>query len=184
MEKRRSRAVVITAIPGPSDPTALLVDRVTGSLSQRGVETTVLDLTTRPARALLGRLGAYEVDTAVAATAEADVVVAITPVRRGTYAGLLKVFLELLPPRTLAGKRGMAIGVGPPGARHRTLEAGLLPLLTEMGADVVESGVYATPEELAAEEGEAALARVERAVTAAVEAARSGRRTAIGRGPA
>jgi FMN reductase len=73
---------------------------------------------------------------AVTALSEADVLVIATPTYKGSYTGVLKVLLDQLPARALAGKRAVPVvtaGIAPQAA---AAEALLRQLLTELGADV------------------------------------------------
>ena len=78
---------------------------------------------------------------AVAALTAADVLVVATPTYKGSYTGVLKVLLDQLPARALAGKRAVPVvtaGVAPQAAAAEDL---LRRLLVELGADVVEPGL-------------------------------------------
>jgi FMN reductase len=73
---------------------------------------------------------------AVATVRAADVLVVATPTYKGSYTGVLKVLLDLLPAQALAGKRAVPVvtaGVAPQAA---AAEALLRQLLTELGAEV------------------------------------------------
>lgn len=71
----------------------------------------------------------------------ADLVVVASPTYKGTYTGLLKLFLDRFPPD---GLRGVAVplmlGAGPTHALAPELT--LRPVLTELGASVPTRGLY------------------------------------------
>jgi len=141
------RAVGISASPdGPSSRSRALLDRALESIAARGVLTERVDLASLPAEALLARGRAPQVDAALSATILADLVLVATPVYRATYAGLLKVFFDLLPTDALARKVAIVIAAGGSAAHQLALDHGLRPLLASVGAVVVATGVYATPE--------------------------------------
>ena len=73
--------------------------------------------------------------------AGADLVVVTSPTFKGSYTGLLKVFLDRLPHRALAGTIALPLLVmGAP--RHAlAVEVHLRPLLVELGATVPTPGL-------------------------------------------
>ncbi|MEU9832338.1 NAD(P)H-dependent oxidoreductase [Streptosporangium sp. NPDC048047] len=81
------------------------------------------------------------VEVALELVGGADVLVVASPTYKGTYTGLLKAFLDRLPPAALAG--GVALPVlvmGDP--RHAlAVEVHLRPLLVELGAHVPTPGL-------------------------------------------
>ncbi|MGP3928964.1 NADPH-dependent FMN reductase [Nonomuraea sp. KM88] len=72
---------------------------------------------------------------------EAEVLVVASPTYKGTYTGLLKSFLDRLPPDALAGTVALPLLVmGDP--RHAlAVEVHLRPLLVELGAAVPSPGL-------------------------------------------
>ncbi|WP_285555265.1 NADPH-dependent FMN reductase [Actinoplanes regularis] len=78
---------------------------------------------------------------AVAALAEAGLLVVATPTYKGSYTGVLKVLLDRLPNQGLAGKQAVPVvtaGIAPQAA---AAEALLRQLLVELGAAVVRPGL-------------------------------------------
>ncbi|GIE88669.1 hypothetical protein Are01nite_51490 [Actinoplanes regularis] len=78
---------------------------------------------------------------AVAALAEASLLVVATPTYKGSYTGVLKVLLDRLPNQGLAGKQAVPVvtaGIAPQAA---AAEALLRQLLVELGAAVVRPGL-------------------------------------------
>src|SRR5712691_10190100 len=69
----------------------------------------LIDLTTLPCDALLGRREEPAVADAIQAVLDAGIVVVSTPIYRATYSGLLKVFFDLLPQDALARKVAIPI---------------------------------------------------------------------------
>ena len=71
-----------------------------------------------------------------------DVLVVASPTYKGTYTGLLKVFLDHIPPDGLRGvvASPLMLGAGP---RHAlAAEVHLRPVLTELGATVPVRALY------------------------------------------
>ena len=78
---------------------------------------------------------------AVTALAGARLLVVATPTYKGSYTGVLKVLLDQLPARALAGTTAVPVvtaGVAPQAA---AAEAVLRQLLAELGATVVQPGL-------------------------------------------
>lgn len=70
-------------------------------------------------------------------------VVILTPVYKSSYSGLLKTFLDLLPPGALAGKTILPVAVGGTGSQLLAVDYALKPVLAALGGRDVLPGVYA-----------------------------------------
>jgi FMN reductase len=97
----------------------------------------------------------------VARVRAATVLVVATPTYKGSYTGVLKVFLDGLPPRGLAAVVAVPVTVGADRAQAGQSERHLRALLAELGAEV-RPGLAVTESDLAdpglAEDFVAALA--------------------------
>ena len=162
-------AIGISGSPSARSRSRILLEHALGGLATRGVVADLIDLNEFPADALLGRRTSAELERALAAIGNADIVVASTPVYRATYTGLLKVFFDLFAPRALVGKVGIGIATGGAPGHQLVLDHGLRPLFTSVGAVVVPTGVYAVDAEFEAGVPHAdVLQRIERAVSESV----------------
>ena len=162
-------AVGISGSPSTRSRSRVLLEHALGALARQGIATELIDLSELPADALLGRRLAPELEHALAAVGNADIVVASTPVYRATYTGLLKVFFDLFAQRALVGKVGLAIATGGAPGHQLVLDHGLRPLFASVGAVVVPTGVYAVDAEFDAGLPHAhVLERIERAVAESV----------------
>jgi FMN reductase len=102
---------------------------------------------------------------AVRRVAEADAVIAVTPVYTGSYSGLFKMFLDVLEDGTLEGKP-ILIAATAGTARHSlVLEFAIRPLFAYLRADVAPTAVFAASEDFGAASlhGTSLSARIERA---------------------
>lgn len=94
----------------------------------------------------LGRAAAGDpaprVAEALARVAASRVVVLATPTYRGTYTGLLKLFLDLVPQGGLAGKAVVPLMLGASSQHRLALDQAFPPLVREMGADARWRGLY------------------------------------------
>ena len=137
-------AVGVSGSPSATSKSRVLVEYALARLAERGAGTELVDLSSLPADALLGRGAAPVVTAALEAATHAAIVVAGTPVYRATYSGLLKLFFDLLPQDSLVGKVGVPIVTGHGAAHSLSLDHGMRPLFASLGATVVAGGVYAT----------------------------------------
>ena len=162
-------AVGISGSPSARSKSRTLLEHTLGALTQRGVSTTLIDLASVSADALLGRRKASELDEALARVRDASIVVASTPVYRATYSGLLKVFFDQFPINGLVDKTAIAIATGGSPAHLLVIDHGLRPLFASVGAITTPTGVYGT--DSAFENGvphASLLARIEQAAGEAV----------------
>src|SRR5438105_16239 len=98
---------------------------------------------------LLARFGDPAIRVAMRQVHDADVVLVATPIVKGSYSGLLKTFLDLLPHDGLRGKTVLALA-----AAGDTLAAPppdvLRPVLRSLGAREILGTVHAGADEIAA----------------------------------
>jgi len=139
-------AVAISGSPRSPSRSKTLAELALTLLAERGYETSVIDLATLPADALLARAESPEIDAAIAAVAEARAVIAATPTYRALYTGLLKCFFDLMPQSHLRGK--LCIGLQTGIAREHALspEYGLRPLFASLDG-VAAAVLYARDDE-------------------------------------
>ena len=89
---------------------------------------------------------------ALAQVAEANLVIVATPIYKAAYSGLLKLFLDLLPPDALRGKTVLPLATGGSLAHLLALDYALKPVLSALGARDILDGVFATDSQLAPHE--------------------------------
>ena len=178
------RIVVVSA--GLSDPssTRLLADLLgraaVEALAERGVEAETEVVELRPlAHALADQLltGFATGDLAAAeeAVAQADAVIAVTPVFSASYSGLFKTFFDVLERGALDGTPVVVAATAGTARHSLVLEHALRPLFAHLRAVVVPTGVFAASEDWGSGGADVALVRrVERAAgeLAALVAAR------------
>ncbi|MEV7063485.1 NAD(P)H-dependent oxidoreductase [Streptomyces collinus] len=87
--------------------------------------------------------GDPDVTAAVERVRSADVVIAASPTYKGTYTGLLKLFLDQFPTATgLAGQVALPLMLGAGPAHALAPELTLKPVLVELGATCPAQGLY------------------------------------------
>jgi FMN reductase len=99
-----------------------------------------VDLSALACRLLLPQASAV-VEDAVEEVLKADVLVVASPTFKGTYTGLLKVFLDRLGYRALATKVALPVLVMKHPEHALAVEVHLRPLLVELGATVPTPGL-------------------------------------------
>ncbi|GAA3139289.1 NADPH-dependent FMN reductase [Nonomuraea roseoviolacea] len=81
------------------------------------------------------------VEAALHLVARSSLLVVASPTYKGTYTGLLKVFLDRLPSGALAGTTALPLLVMGDPAHSLAVEVHLRPLLVELGATVPTPGL-------------------------------------------
>jgi FMN reductase len=102
---------------------------------------------------------------AVRRMAEADAVIAVTPVFSASYSGLFKQFFDVLDDDTLEGKPVIVAATAGTARHSLVLDFAMRPLFAYLRADVVPTGVFAASEDFGAGSvrGGSLSARIDRA---------------------
>ena len=100
------------------------------------------------ARRLLLDTPSPAVEVAIEQVLDADLLLVASPTFKGTYSGLLKVFLDRLPYRGLAGVAAVPLMVMNSPQHALAVEVHLRPLLVELGATVSAPGLALLESEL------------------------------------
>lgn len=145
-EPRRPRRIV--AVNGSASP----LGRCHG-LAQAAVDAGgdgwVIDLADFGADALLGRNPDGYLSGAIAAVAEAEWVVLVSPERRGTYSTTVHAFLDLLPDDALRDKRVLLGGTTSDRFQFASLDEALRSAAEALGGTVDDESVYGMAEDFA-----------------------------------
>jgi FMN reductase len=175
------RIVVVSAGLSQPSSTRLLADllaKATVEALDQPVEIEVVEL--RPlahplADQLLTGFAAGDLAAAEEAVAQADAVVAVTPVFSASYSGLFKTFFDVLEPGSLDGTPVLVAATAGTARHSLVLEHALRPLFSHLHAVVVPTGVFAASEDFGSAGASGSLRqRVDRAAgeLAALVAAR------------
>ena len=166
-------AVLISGSPATASKSRTLLEHARARLEAAGCSTTVIDLTSIPADALLGRRkDDTRVLEALSAIQAAGIVVASSPTYRATYTGLLKTFFDLLPQDALAGKIGLPILTGGGPSHQLALDHTFRPLFASVGATTV-NGVYGYDAQFMSGPDSTLLAQIDAAVDEVLRIAKS-----------
>jgi FMN reductase len=143
-EKTDERVVVLVGNPRPASRTHTVAVQAAHALAPDATPD-VIDLTGL-APVLLAPNASAAVEDAVERVASSKLLIVASPTYKGTYTGLLKVFLDRVP--SLAGVTALPLLVmGSP--RHAlAVEVHLRPLLVELGATVLTPGLAVVESDL------------------------------------
>jgi FMN reductase len=132
------KAVAVVGNPRPASRTRDAAERLAAALK---LDCEVVEVVSLGA-GLLG-WGDPGVTAAVERVKAADIVIAASPTFKGTYTGLLKVFLDQFPTATgLAGQVALPLMLGAGAAHALAPELTLKPVLVELGATCPAQGLY------------------------------------------
>lgn len=136
----------IVAIAGsPSHPSRTygVVEYALNLLSQNQFKTDLISVRDLPSEDLIfGRYDSPALEPAKALIQQASGLIIATPVYKAAYTGVLKSFLDLLPPKFLSGKVILPIATGGTIAHLLSIDYTLKPVLSELGAQYLLNGVY------------------------------------------
>jgi FMN reductase len=133
------RVGVVVGNPKPASRTLAAATYVARALVGEQPEL-VVDLAELGAAVLDG--GDPRVTRLVNEVAALDVLVVASPAYKGSYTGLLKVFLDQLPADGLRGVAAVPVMLGAGPSHAMAPEVHLRPVLTELGATVPVRGLY------------------------------------------
>jgi FMN reductase len=141
---------VVVGNPKPASRTLEVAlaaaDALAASLDVRG-RPEIVDLAGLARRLLLPEPSAA-IEDAVDRVRSADLLLVASPTFKGTYSGLLKVFLDRLPYLALAHATALPLLVMNSRQHADAVDAHLRPLLTELGATVPGPGLVVLDSEL------------------------------------
>jgi len=170
------RIVVVTAGLGQPSSTRLLADQLAAAtelaLAEVGetAEIQVVELREHAhelTNHLLTGFPTGGLRTALEAVAQADALIAVTPIFSASYSGLFKLFFDVLEPDSLVGTPVLVAATAGTARHSLALEHAMRPLFSYLRAVVVPTAVFAASEDWGSGGGagpERALAeRVDRA---------------------
>ncbi|CAH1197615.1 FMN reductase (NADPH) [Paenibacillus plantiphilus] len=112
-------------------------------LLQKGAKVDWIQVCELPAEDLIhAKWDSPAIEACNALVEKADAVIAASPVYKATYSGVLKTYLDLLPQKALVNKSVLPVFIGGTIAHLLSIEYGLKPTLSILGASHQMSGVY------------------------------------------
>lgn len=166
------RLAVVTAGLSQPSSTRLLADRIAAAASAAlggvGHEVELEAIELRPLAhaitdAMLTGFPAGDLAAALESVARADALVAVTPVFGGTFSGLFKSFVDVIPRGDLAGTPVVLAATGGSTRHSLAVEHALRPLLAFHQAITVPTGVFAATDDFGGAGADGLTARIERA---------------------
>ncbi|MFJ9345459.1 FMN reductase [Streptomyces sp. NPDC101237] len=159
------KLVVVSAGLSVPSSTRLLADRLAAAVGRQAADAEIevvelRDLAVEIAHNFTNGFPGRRLAAALEAVAEADGVIAVTPVFTASYSGLFKSFFDVLDREALVGKPVLIAATGGTARHSLVLDHALRPLFAYLRAVVVPTGVFAASEDWGAEGLEG---RVERA---------------------
>lgn len=137
--------LIISGSPSDGSRTRLVLDQLAERLGSHGLASDTLSVSALPARRLLAAdANDADIDAAVGALLRAEVLIVGTPIYKASFSGLLKAFLDLLPPTALKGKIVLPLATGGSNTHFLALDYSLRPVLQALGATVVLPSIFAT----------------------------------------
>jgi FMN reductase len=138
-----SDVIFIGGSPSPTSRSSAVLRYAQAWLHEAGVVTDFLHVRDLDANALLSAdTSNADIQSSVRRIEAVRAIVIGTPVYKAAYAGLLKVFLDLLPPRALQNKTVLPIATGGSSAHVLAIDYALKPVLSALGVQHILQGLY------------------------------------------
>jgi FMN reductase len=134
---------VISGSPSPKSRTLRLLRHFADRLAAYDLAPTILDVRELPAEDLLfARTSSPPIAKVLGVIEASRGIVVGTPIYKAAYSGVLKTFLDLLPPNALAGKVALPVVTGGTQAHALALDYALRPVLAALGDPLVVGGLF------------------------------------------
>ncbi|MGM9487584.1 NADPH-dependent FMN reductase [Ideonella sp. YS5] len=174
------RIAALAGSPSARSRSTALLREALLALRPAGVPQAEISLRDLPAAAMLhGDAQDPAVARALAQVRAAELVLIATPIYKAAYSGVLKLFIDLLPPDALRGKRVLPLATGGSVAHLLAVDYALRPVLATLGAREILDTVYATDAQFETDQhgawrvDAAVRERVRRALSNSLDAAAS-----------
>ncbi|RPA60901.1 FMN reductase [Aerococcus agrisoli] len=142
----------VTLIAGANSLTSRLnglVEYTQQVLMDHQIQTQVIQVHMLPAESLLtADVSDQRLQAVTDQVLSSDGVIVFTPIYQGSFSGILKTYLDLLPQKALADKVVYALGLG--GSKHHllALQYALEPVLKELGTEELLQSTFATQDQV------------------------------------
>ena len=135
--------VTIAGSPSAGSRSAAVLAYARRLLERHELRTAAITVRDLPPEDLIyGRADSPAIQAQVALLREARAVIVATPVYKASLSGVLKSFLDLLPPRLLSGKVVLPLATGGSPLHALAADYALLPVLAALGAQHTLNSVY------------------------------------------
>lgn len=147
------KAVIINGATSVLSRTSALTNHVKNNLIDLAVGVKLFDYESFDANTLL--LTDFKTTTVLEyqqAIIEADLIIVASPVYQGSFSGVLKLLLDLIPQKGLSKKKVLPLATGGSLAHLLMLDYSLKPVLSALGATHILAGVYASNQDFQLDE--------------------------------
>lgn len=136
-----SSIVALAGSPSTGSRTVALLRHIAAGRHDHDVR--VVPVRALPAESLLGADATDPaISEVVGQVTNADGLIVASPVYKAAYSGVLKTFLDLLPPAALTGKAVLPVLTGAAPVHALAVDYALRPVLAALGARHVVSGLF------------------------------------------
>lgn len=138
-----ARIVILSGIPTARSSLGGVLEAIEALLQGAALETEWIHVRALPAEDLIGvRFDSEPILKAHEAIAKAEALIVATPVYKASYTGVLKTYLDLLPPKALKGKLVLPVAMGGSFGHLLVIEHALKPVLSALGANRYSPSLY------------------------------------------
>jgi FMN reductase len=142
-ELKMSNVVLISGSPSQNSKTASIAKRLQKELIERNHRADLIEVRELPAEDLLyANFKSPAIANTHTLIKAADAVIVLSPVYKGSYTGILKAFLDLLPEKILADKIVAPVVTGGTIAHLLSIEYAFKPIFSLLGAKEILHGVF------------------------------------------
>lgn len=139
-----TRVLIVSGAPSKTSRLTGLISFAGEQLQRHNVTVELQHVVDLPPEDLVfARFDSPAVQAANELVARADGIIVASPVYKASYTGVLKLFLDALPQKALAGKIVLPLVIGGTIAHLLSVEYALKPVLSVLGARHVLGGVFA-----------------------------------------
>ena len=141
--------VTIGGSPSASSKSAGILELARQHVQAGGFTTVAIAVRSLNTEDLIyGRYSSPELQSTFEAIRQADGIIVATPIYKAAYSGVLKVYLDVLPPNAFANKIVLPIATGGSPAHSLVIDYALRPVLVALGAPHILTGVYLIDSEM------------------------------------
>lgn len=136
---------IVTIAGSPSHPsrTSAVLEYAKSILTVEGLDSDLIVVRDLPPEDLVfAQYKSPAIAKAKTAIEQASGIIIATPIYKASYTGVLKAFLDLLPPGAFSGKVILPIATGGTLAHLLAIDYALKPVIANLGASYVLNGVY------------------------------------------
>ncbi|MBA4538272.1 NADPH-dependent FMN reductase [Bacillus aquiflavi] len=137
------KAVIINGGNSMTSRLTGIENEIKANLQAVGIAFNVIQVHQLPADDLItANYASDEIINHLSLVSEAEIIFVLTPIYKGSYSGILKTFLDLLPQKGLQNKIVIPVAIGGSIAHLLALEYSLKPVLSILGATTISSPIY------------------------------------------